>query len=181
MAMKTRIRVGTLGGPETFAGQATEEMRKLYPELSEPVYFPGGPDMMTALDNGTVDAIVGAEETTSEGFSGFSGRVATPGSRFYVIAEAVLPFSCSLLAKPGTRMQDIRRVYGGPVSIHQGRAFLSEHLPNAEVLVYTEPLSTAQEVADGDGSLAILGTRRLIQLKGLEEVAGNIDGGSYGN
>jgi hypothetical protein len=42
-------------------------------------------------------------------------------------------------------------------------------------------MDAAREVAEGDGSLAVVGTRITAQLNGLEELASNIDGGSLGS
>ena len=43
-----KIKIGTLGGAATFAGEATSSMRERYPEFSEAVYFPS----MDALKKG---------------------------------------------------------------------------------------------------------------------------------
>ena len=62
------------------------------------------------------------------------------------------------------------------MSIHHGRPYLQEHLPRAEIDVYVEPMATAQSVATGDGTTAILGTNALAKAFLLEEIAVNIDG-----
>jgi prephenate dehydratase len=181
MVATASIKVCTLGGPETFAGQATDALRKLYPEFSEPTYLPGGPDMWAALFDGSVDAIVGAEEVSSHGFSEINNRVATANVPLYVLAELALPFACSLLAKPGSSLQNIRHVFGGPVSFFQCEAFLKENLPKTETSIYTEPITTGDQVLAGDGSLAMLGSYRLADRMGLVELATGIDNGAYGN
>ena len=58
------MRIGTLGGSATFAGEATEAIRARHPEFSEPHYFKSMDDCWNELASGTVDAVVlGAERT----------------------------------------------------------------------------------------------------------------------
>jgi chorismate mutase / prephenate dehydratase len=171
------VSVATIGGRETFAGQATEHLQRLYPELSDPIYYKNGAELFNALDTGVIDAIIGAAASLTGNGTAITNRLAERRLLpTYVIAEAQLPFGCSLLAKAGTRLADIKRVYGGPVSIHHGRPYLQEHLPRAEIDVYVEPMATAQSVATGDGTTAILGTTALAKAFLLEEIAVNIDG-----
>src|ERR1700730_10939918 len=47
-----QLSVGTIGGPETFAGQATQMLRRLYPVLGELSYFQDASSLFSALDTG---------------------------------------------------------------------------------------------------------------------------------
>ena len=40
MALPSGLKLGALGGPNTFGGQAAERLRELYPEFTEIVFFP---------------------------------------------------------------------------------------------------------------------------------------------
>jgi prephenate dehydratase len=173
--------VGTLGGHGTFASQATEHLCARYPEWGEVRYAPTVDDLWIALDAGRVDLLVQTAETDQHGFTAVHGRLAAPGATVYVIAEAVVPYACSLLVKPGTRLPDVRRVLGHG-SIQQCRTYLDEHLPHAEIVVHAQnSLAAASEVAAGDGTLAVVGTRITAERHGLVELATNIDGGSVAN
>lgn len=172
-----QITVATIGGPETFAGEATTRLRQKYPVLSQPIYFDTGDALFDALTGGKVDAIVAASANLV-GYTILESMLAAPDSGLYVIAECQLPFECLLLAKRGTRLSDIGLVYGGPVSIGQASAFISECLPNVETARYTNPLATAQGIAEGDGKAAILGTRGMAERFELNVVANNVDGGA---
>jgi prephenate dehydratase len=173
--------VGALGGPGTFASQAAEHLRARYPEWGEVCYASTGDDLWAALAAGRLDVLVQTAETDCNGFNGVHARLAAPDGPLYVIAEAVVPYACALLARPSTRLADVRRVLGHG-SIQQCRRYLDEHLPQAAIVVHGEnSMAAAGEVAEGDGSLAVVGTRITAELNGLAVLATDIDGGSVAN
>lgn len=181
MTTATRLQVGTLGGPGTFAHQATEHMRKLYPELGDVTYFPSMEDVWDALESRKVDVIVSTEQTSRLGFSEADRRVALPDSQIYVYAEAVVPYGCALLVKPGTRLQDLRAVYGHG-SLRQCKAWLDANLPNVPTAVHEKnSVEAAKEVAAGDGTTAVVGTLLTAEMTGLVPLARDIDDGASGN
>src|SRR3954470_17432621 len=157
--------VGALGGPGTFASQAAEHLRARYPEWGEIRYAATGDELWTALAAGQLDVLVQTAETDRNGFNAVHARIAAPdGPPLYVIAEAVVPYACALLARPGTRLADVRRVLGHGSLQHWPRD-LVRHLPHAEIVVHGEnSLAAAREVAEGDGSLAVVGTRITAEL-----------------
>ena len=176
-----RLVVGALGGPGTFASQAAEHLRARYPEWGEICYAPTGDELWTALAEGRLDVLVQTAETDRNGFNAVHARLAAPGAPYYVIAEAVVPYACALLGRPGTRLGDVRRVLGHG-SIQQCRQYLAEHLPRAEIVVHGEnSMAAAREVAEGDGTLAVVGTRITAELNGLVVLAADVDGGSMAN
>ena len=80
MPLPTGLRLGALGGPNTFGGQAAQRLRELYPEFSEIVYFPTAEESM---DWGGVaaDAACAPEQMRWTGFHpGIHGHVAGPDS-----------------------------------------------------------------------------------------------------
>jgi prephenate dehydratase len=175
------LRVGALGGPGTFASQAAAHLRGRYPEWGAVNYAPTGDELWAALAARRLDVLVQTAETDQHGFSAVHARIAGPAGRAYVIAEAVVPYACALLAKPGTRLADVRQVLGHG-SIQQCRRFLDTHLPQATVIVHSQnSMAAAEEVAAGDGTLALVGTRITAELYGLAVLAPDIDGGSAAN
>ena len=173
--------VGALGGPGTFASQAAEHLRARYPAWGAVRYAPTGDELWAALADGRLDVLVQTAETDQHGFSAVHARIAAPTGRAFVIAEAVVPYACALLAKPGTRLADVRQVLGHG-SIQQCRQFLDEHLPHATVTMHGQnSMAAAEEVAAGDGTLALVGTRITAELNGLAVLATDVDGGSVAN
>lgn len=57
MTQTKTLRLGTLGGAATFAGEATRSMRARYPEFGEPTYFPSMEACWAALKAGEVDVL----------------------------------------------------------------------------------------------------------------------------
>lgn len=182
MVTKTKLKLGALGGPVTFGGQAALLMKDLYPEFGEITFFPRSEEVATALREGRVDATVGPVETARADFMGRTmERLGRPNSRLYVLAEANHAYHCSLLVKPGTHLEKIRWVGGHTGSVSQCRGWLKEHLPNAEVVIVdTSSMGAADDVAKGDGTLASIGTPEAARFFGLEELSKEIDGSAVG-
>jgi prephenate dehydratase len=174
------LRLSALGGPHTFGGQAARLMRDLYPEFGDLSYYETSELAQRALDRGEVDATCVPEQMSHTGFHlGTQLRIARPSSERFVAAEVTHAYHCSLLVKPGTTRDRVRRVLGHTGSITQSRAWLERHLPGARIsIVETSSLGAIQEVLDGDGTLAAVGTPDAARALGLEELATDIDGGS---
>lgn len=182
MTLRTGLKLGALGGPNTFGGQAAQRMRQLYPEFTELVYFPTSEAGLRGT--GTLaDAVCVPEQMVNTGFHpGTQARVAVPNSLAYVIAEVTHEYHCSLLTKPGTNLRDIRKVLGHTGSVSQSRAWLQEQLPWAEIaIVESHSQAAAQEVQRSDGTIASVGTPEMAHQFGLLELAKEIDDGSVGH
>jgi len=172
------MKIGTLGGSATFAGEATESIRARHPEFSAPHYFKSMEDCWNELARGTVDAIVLGAERTGQAHHG--SAVALRG--FYVMDMMALPLSCNLYAKPGTRRQSIRKITGHG-SIMQCVPWLEEHFPGVPREMHPlNSVAAAKDVLAGDGMSAVVGSRSLVAaVPGLEVVAERIDDGSLAN
>ncbi len=92
-----------------------------------------------------------------------------------VVGEVELPISQNLLAKPGTELQDIHTVYSHKQGIAQGKAWLEEHLPDAEVVEVSSTAEGARMAADAEGNdCAAIGSAAAAGVYGLEVAADNI-------
>jgi prephenate dehydratase len=180
---QTGLKLGALGGPHTFNGQAAEAMVACYPEFAAIIHYPTSDEAMAAALRGEVDATCAPEQTSLTGFHpGTLGRMVTRGSCLYVVAEVARSYHCSLLGKPGATLAQIHHVLGHSGSIAHSRAWIEAHLPNARIEVVTShSLAAAEAVLDGDGSIASVGSRQLAAQSGLVEIAANIDRGSMVN
>jgi prephenate dehydratase len=175
MPAAATLKLGTLGGPATFAGEATERMRELYPELGAPEYFPTMDDCWRALKSGTVDVVILGTERTGQPHHG--QPIVSNG--FYVMGQLAQPLDCSLYVKPGTRREAIRRITGHG-SIHQCTSYLDRHFPAVPREMHAlNSVAAAREVMAADGTMAVVGSRSLVkQVPGLEEIAARIDDGA---
>lgn len=92
-----------------------------------------------------------------------------------VVGEVELPISQNLLAKPGIALEDVQTVYSHKQGIAQGKAWLEEHLPGAEVVEVSSTAEGARMAAEAeDGSCAAIGSRAAAEVYGLEVLADNI-------
>ena len=173
-----KISIGTLGSAATFAGEATRRMREIYPEFSEPVYFPSMDACWLELKQGTVDAVILGTERTGQPHHG----EALIRHGFYVIGELAQPLKCSLYVKPGTRKSAIRSI-SGHGSIFQCTAWLDREFPGVPRAAHgLNSVEAARAMMAGDGSMAVVGTGSLPGVvSGLEEMARDIDDGAISN
>lgn len=172
----------TIDQPGTFAHQASLEMLDLYPELGVSVtHFPSTDALWSALDEGLTNVIVVAEQTTALGWDEVHRQVASPTSTLYVQAAVTVPYGCTLLAKPGARLDRLVAVCGDS-SLRLCGAWLDAYLPGVPRLVSSTSLTeTAREVLDGDGTVALVATAALGSLTGLTPLAHHIDDGASCN
>jgi prephenate dehydratase len=172
--------VATLGGPGTFAGQATAVFLARTPELGPVQYLPTMDEIWAAASSGAVDSAVLTSETTNTGLAEIAEHLLAPGTGLHVNGEILVPYHCLLLGKPGTKLDDIRLVLGHGSLVHC-RRFLAEHLPQAEVRMHEKnSLAAAQEVLAADGATAVVGTELSAQSNGLAVLARDVDLGSVG-
>lgn len=180
---KSGLTLGALGGPYTFNAQAAKRLVQHYPQFGEIIYFPTSEAVMQAVLSGEVSAACGQEQTSKDGFhSGMQARIAAPGSRLYTIAEVAQGYHCSLLGKPGARLEQVRSILGHSGSVAHSRAWLERNLPGAAIeIVETSSIGAARAVLDSDGSVASVGSPDLARELGLTEMSHDIDEGSAVN
>jgi prephenate dehydratase len=181
MSALTQSRVvATLGGPGTFAGQATRAFTTWMPELGPVQYLSTMDEIWAAVSSGAVDSGVLTSETTNTGLEAIAAHLLAPGTDLYVNGEILIPYHCMLLGKPGTSLDRIRLVLGHGSLVHC-RGFLADRLPHAEVRMHDQnSLAAAAEVLAGDGDIAVVGTLLSAETNGLAILEPDIDRGSVG-
>jgi chorismate mutase / prephenate dehydratase len=177
------LTLGALGGPHTFNAQAATQLTRHYPQFGEIRYFPTSEEVLQAALRGEVTAACGQEQTSKDGFHpGMQARIAAPGSRLYAVAEIAQAYHCSLLGKPGSRREQVRRILGHSGSAAHSRSWLERNLPGAVIeIVESNSIGAARAVLESDGSVASVGSPDLAKKLGLTEIARDIDDGSVVN
>jgi prephenate dehydratase len=178
--MPSQLRLGSLGGANTFGAEAAQLMLGKYSFFRDIVYFPSTEDAMR-FDG--CEALCAPQQMSKTGLhSRMQSRVAVQGSRLHVVADVKHAYHCSLLIKPGADPAKIRRVLGHTGSVTQSRDWIEAHLPKAAIeIVATSSMGAAQEVADGDGTVASIGTPGMARALRLEQYGTDIDGHSVGS
>jgi prephenate dehydratase len=175
MLIQSGLKIGTLGSPATFAGEATTLIKEDYPEFAEPIYFESLDECWAQLKKGGVDAIIVSIERTGQAHQGNE----VIGSGGYVLGYRVLPIRCNLYVKPGTRKEGVQKILGHG-SIHQCRTYLDKHFSGIPREVHgLNSLEAARVVMAGNGTEAVVGSASLPQVvTGIETLAQNIDDGA---
>ncbi len=134
-------------GPE---GTFTEAALRTLPEAADAVREPF-PTVSAALDavrRGAADAAMVPLENSVEGPVTTTVDDLADGGALIITDEVLLPVEFALLVRPGTRLEDIKRICTHPHALAQCRRWLSGNLPDAEVSTGTSTAGAAMAVSD---------------------------------
>ncbi|GII04783.1 prephenate dehydratase [Planobispora takensis] len=159
-------------GPEgTFAEEA---LRILAPDAER---LPSA-NVSAALDaarRGEADGAVVPLENSLEGGIATTLDELAWGEPLLITAEVLLPVEFSLLARPGTEIGNIKRIFSHPAALTQCRGFVARELPDAVTVAAPSTAGAAQEVAlPGSPYDAAIAARIAGEHYGLVELASGI-------
>ncbi|XOQ53364.1 MAG: Bifunctional chorismate mutase/prephenate dehydratase [Succiniclasticum sp.] len=93
----------------------------------------------------------------------------------HIVGEKSLKVDQNLLALPGTKLEDIRKVYSHPQGFEQSRAFFRKH-PSLEFVPFFNTARSAKMVAEsGDKTKAAIASKQAAKLYGLTVLAEHIN------
>jgi prephenate dehydratase len=140
----------TFLGPE---GTFTEAALMQVPGAADAIRIPSS-NVNTALDkvrDGSADAaMVPIENSVEGGVTATLDAIAT-GDELRILREALVPISFVLVARPGVRIEDIRRVSTHGHAWAQCRLWLDHHIPNVEYIPGSSTAAAAMGLLDDDG------------------------------
>ena len=168
--------IGFLGPSGTF----TEEALRSEPGLAEAkgLPLPSFVHVLSAVSDGQVDYGFVAIENSIEGTVSIAMDQLVFERDLLIVGETVLPVTQNLLAPPGTKLADVRRVVSFPHATGQCRSWLTEHLPDVEELAATSTAEAVRQVGEGaagDPHTAAIGTALAAELYGLVVLAPRIE------
>jgi prephenate dehydratase len=167
--------IGFLGPRGTF----TEEALRSDPELAgaERVPLPSFVHVLSAVSDGRVDFGFVAIENSIEGTVSIALDQLVFERDLIIVGEVVLPVTQNLIAPPGTRLGEIKRVVSFPHALGQCRTWMATNLPEVEEVAATSTAEAVRMLAAGedDGHTAAIGTALAAELYGLELVAAGIE------
>ncbi|MCR5443458.1 MAG: hypothetical protein K6E89_06885 [Sphaerochaetaceae bacterium] len=92
-----------------------------------------------------------------------------------VVGEVELPINQNLLVLPGSDLGGIRKVYSHKQGITQGKAWIAQNIPQAEVIEVSSTAEGAKMVAEAkDPSCAAIASAACADVYGLEVLAAGI-------
>ncbi len=159
--------LGYFGPAGTFTHQALLTFTD-----DEAIPFETVTQALDAVRDGVVDAALVPIENSVEGGVTVTLDNLSTGRRLMIVREVLLPVHFTLLGRPGTRLEDVRRVLTHPHAAAQVRSWLATNLPQAHVTEGGSTAAAAREVSDPESkydaavAAAVAGT-----LYGLEPLA----------
>lgn len=138
-------RYGYLGPEGTFTEAALLQVRAA--RTGERLAYPSVDAALGAVREGEVAAAMVPIENSVEGGVGATMDALSAGDDVVVVREALVPVSFVLAARPGTRLEDVRRLSTHPHAYAQCRHWVAANLPDA---TYVPGLSTAAAAAGLD-------------------------------
>lgn len=160
-------------GPE---GTYTQEACTLFFN-GEGTYLPQADvsaSVQAVVDGASTYAVIPQENTIGGPVAEYLDEVISHEG-LSVVGEVELPINQNLLAKPGTQLADIKRVYSHKQGLAQGKAWLAENLPNAELVEVSSTAEGARMAAEEqDEPCAAIGAAAAADVYGLEVLAPGI-------
>ncbi len=158
-------RIGFLGPFGTFTEEALRSQKDLLD--AELVPMRTFVDVLNSTQNGTVDLGFVAIENAIEGTVNVTLDTLAFDTELRIQREVVLDIKMNLMAKPGTKMSDIKTVMSHPVANAQCRQYLRKNLPDVEVLPANSTAEAARLTSEAQG-MAALGPASAGKLYGLD-------------
>ncbi len=132
-------------------------------------------DAVEALVRGESDYAVIPQENTIGGAVIDYVDTLIAQSAVSVVGEVELPISQNLLALPDAGIEEVKTVYSHKQGIAQGREWLTEYLPDAEVIEVSSTAEGAKMVAEGgDRSCAAIASAACADVYALNILAAGI-------
>ncbi len=135
---------------------------------------------LDAVRTGAVEAALVPIENSVEGGVTVTLDNLASGRRLMIVREVLLPVQFNLYGRPGTNLEDVRRVLTHPHAAAQCREWLAANLPNAHVTEGGSTAAAAEEVADpGSKFDAAVCAEVAGRMYGLEALATQIADNEY--
>jgi prephenate dehydratase len=167
------MRVGFFGPFGTFTQQALRTLSNL--AGAEHIPYRTVPDVLDAVQSGSVDFGFVPIENSIEGMVNFTQDALAFDHELLIVGEVVLDIEHCLLARPGSTLADVSEVVSIPVATAQCHRYLRENLPEAEIRAANSTAEAAQLVGADDGpGRAALAPRVAAEIYGLVVLAADI-------
>jgi len=124
-------------------------------------------DAMSAIDEGSADfAVLPIENSTA----GIVSEIYDLLVEFenYIVGEQIIRIEHCLLGLPGSRIEDIRRVYSHPQSLMQSARYLEQHSDWQQIGMKNNAFAAAKIVEDQDKTQAAIASAYAGEVYGLE-------------
>lgn len=156
------------------AGTFGEEAALRYAPAAAMLPCPSHAAVAAAVESGAADQGVVAIENLLNGSVAETLDILIHETTLQIQAELVLPIQHNLVAKPGTKLADVRVVFSHPQALGQCRRFLERELPQAQAEAALSTTEAVQLALKRGGDGASISTARAAALYGGEILAEGI-------
>lgn len=137
------------------------------------VYFRNFAGVFQAVEQGLCEyGILPIENSTSGSVNAIYDLMRS--NKFYIVRSLSMPIRHHLLAKPGTKIEDVKEIISHEQGILQCREFLNRH-PGIKITIYDNTAMAAKKVAESDrNDIAAIASLDCAKVYGLADLAGDI-------
>jgi prephenate dehydratase len=160
------------------AGTFTEEALLTEPDYAAAVLEPRSTitDVLEAVDRGEVDLGFVPMENAIDGTVRDTLDALVLDFDLLIQREVVLDIHLHLMAAPGTKLSEVRRVLSFPVALAQCRKYLAEHLPEAEAIAANSTADAARQLGEhAEPGTAAIAPRLAAELYGLSVLVEDVE------
>lgn len=169
----TQPKIGFLGPPGTFTQEALLQVTD--PETAELIYYPTAEETVLAVQSGEIDAGMVPIENSVEGtVNATIDALGFETEGLKIQREVIVNVRLHLLARPGTKVEDITELFSIPHATAQCRRWLRTHLPGVKTTAANSTAEAAGRVAYQTGPAAAIGPNLAAQLFKLEVIARDV-------
>lgn len=161
---------GYLGPEGTFSEQAA---LKYFSSEDKLIALRSFNQIFEKLQTGEIIRGVIPIENSLEGAVKLCMDLLYSSSYVVVVDEIIVPIKHYLMASPGTTLNDIEEIHSISQIIGQTNSFINDNLPDA-VINYTGSSGQAAEIVKGKSGKAMIGSKRISELYGLDILAEEI-------
>src|SRR3990172_4080717 len=162
-------RLAFLGPPGTYS----EEAALRYDPKAQLLPFASISAVAAAVDSGIADEGVVPVENSLEGAVTETADVLIQDAQLSIRWEIVLRIEHLLLARPGTKAEEVKIIASIPQALGQCRGFVERRFPKASLEAALSTAAAVEEAVGREGTAAI-GNRRAAELYGAEVIAEGI-------
>ncbi len=131
-------------------------------------------DAMEAIEEGSADYAVLPIENSSAGAVNEMYDLLDEFEN-YIVAETIIPITHTLAGIPGTKLEEVKRVYSKAEALMQTTHFLNEHADWQRISVVNTAIAAAKVAAEQNKEQAAVCSAYAAKLQGLEILADNIN------
>jgi prephenate dehydratase len=156
------------------AGTFGEEAALKYAPDAGMLPFPSHAAVAAAVESGMADMGIVAIENLINGSVAESLDILIHETTLKIQAEVVIPVVHNLIAKPGTRADQVQVIFSHTQALGQCRKFIERCFPKAQVEAALSTTEAVDLALSRDGDAAGISTARAAELRGAEIIARGI-------